>query len=277
MDLDRYLTVSAQIKTDDLDWDLAARVGLTDDEVFILTYFSDIEGQTIFYLRDLLRGDAAMQPEVIGFLSMWNYEEYFHGRALARLLEVCGHSLAKERIAAVRKSSTIQETIEANLIAFGATLFPRDFPGIPMSWGASQEITTLRGYELLGERTKNPILKELCERIALQERRHYAWYFNSAREILQRSSWARKITRFALNSFWSPVGVGVKSEMEMLRLIHLFFPGDIGMQLAIDIDQKLGELPGLENISLMRQYATKAAAAFGSGATGAPPQIAAAA
>jgi rubrerythrin len=276
MDLDRYLNASEQIRTDDLDWALAAKVGLTPDEVFILTYFSDIEGQTIFYLRDLLRGEAAMQPEVIGFLSMWNYEEYFHGRALAKLLDVCGHSLEKQRIAAVRKSAKLQEIVEANLIAFGATIFPRDFPGIPMSWGASQEITTLRGYELLGARTKNPILAELCERIALQERRHYAWYFNSAREILTRSAWARKITRFAMDAFWSPVGVGVKSEMEMLRLIHLFFPGEEGMKLAVDIDQKLGQLPGLENISLMRQYATKAAAAFGPGA-GAPPQIAAAA
>ena len=129
MDLDRYLTVSAQIKTDDLDWDLAARVGLTDDEVFILTYFSDIETQTIMYMRDLLHLPTALELEVTAFLSMWNYEEYFHGRALAKLLEVCGHSLAKERIAAVRKSSTIQETIEANLIDLYGKLgydYPRD-------------------------------------------------------------------------------------------------------------------------------------------------------
>jgi rubrerythrin len=263
MELDRYLNSSEKIDTSDLDWGLAARVGLSDDEVFILTYFSDIEGQTIFYLRDLLRGQAAIQPEVIGFLSMWNYEEYFHGRALAKLLEACGHSLDRTRVAEVRKGSRISEAVEANLIAFGATLFPRDFPGIPMSWGASQEITTLRGYELLGSRTRNPVLRQLCERIALQERRHYAWYFNSAREILSRSAWSRRITRFALEAFWSPVGVGVKSEAEMLRLIHLFFPGQEGRRLAEDIDGKLGELPGLEGISLMRTYAARAAEMFG--------------
>ena len=142
-----------------------------------------------------------------------------------------------------------------------------------MAWGASQEITTLRGYELLGERTQNPILKTLCERIALQERRHFAWYMNSAREILSRSAWSRKITRFALDSFWSPVGVGVKSEFEMLRLIHLFFPGESGRALAKDIDARVGQLPGLEGISLMRRFAEKAAQAFGPDAPAARAEL----
>ncbi|MHB1846518.1 MAG: ferritin family protein [Deltaproteobacteria bacterium] len=263
MEIDRYLSASAKIETDDLDWKVAREAGLSEDEVFILTYFADIEGQTVFYLRDLLRGDIALQPEAIGFLSMWNYEEYFHGRALSKLLDVCGHGLANDRTAQVRKTSRIQEVIEANLIAFGATLFPKDFPGITLSWGASQEITTLRGYELLGKRTKNPILRTLCERIALQERRHFAWYFNNASEVLGRSAWARKITRFAMDSFWSPVGVGVKSPDEMLRLIHLFFPGEGGKAMAAEIDERVGELPGLQGISLMRSFAAKAATRFG--------------
>ncbi|MHB8421033.1 MAG: acyl-ACP desaturase [Myxococcales bacterium] len=263
MELDKYLDASAQVDTTDLDWELAAKVGLTEDEVFIVTYASDIESQTIFYMRDVLRGQTAMDGGAIGFLSMWNYEEYFHGRALAKLLDACGRPLQQARVADVRKTSRFTEAMEANLIALGAALFPRDFPGIPMCWGASQELTTLRTYELLGSRTRNPVLSTLCERIALQERRHYAWYFNSAREVLSRSAWSRRITRFALETFWSPVGVGVKTEAEMLRLIHLFFPGEAGRQLACEIDGKLGQLPGLEDISLMRKWAARAAEQYG--------------
>ena len=50
-----------KVQVDDLDWDLAAKHGLTDDEAFIITYFADIEGQTIVYLRDFLHTRAALE------------------------------------------------------------------------------------------------------------------------------------------------------------------------------------------------------------------------
>ena len=68
MELDRILKHSQQIVVDDLDWELAARAGLTASERRVLTYFADIEAQTIVYLRDLLRTEAALEPEVMGFL-----------------------------------------------------------------------------------------------------------------------------------------------------------------------------------------------------------------
>src|SRR5690349_15021657 len=110
---DRYLDISEQLDTTDIDWKIASTAGLSEDEKFVLTYFSDIESQTIVYLRDLLKTDAALEPDVIGFLSMWNYEEYFHGRALARLLKECGAPLDERRIESVRQSAKLTERIEA--------------------------------------------------------------------------------------------------------------------------------------------------------------------
>jgi len=258
MQIEKFLSHSAKIETADLDWADAKRVGLSPDEVFILTYFSDIEGQTILYLRDLLHTEAVSEPDTIAFLSMWNYEEYFHGEALARLLAECGHPLESDRIAQVRKKAKFRERLEA----FGATLiskiFRRQFPAVFTSWGALNEITTLRGYEQLGAQTQNPVLKTLCERIAKQERRHIAWYFNSARERLEAAPSTQRLVRMLLKKFWSPVGAGVKSSEEVARLVQLLFGEAKGKKIAQGIDEILQSLPGLQDLALMSRYMDQA-------------------
>lgn len=257
VDIDRYLAHSARIQTDDLDWSEARESGLSGDESFILTYFSDIEGQTIFYLRDLLNTKVSKDTEATAFLTMWNYEEFFHGWALSHLLKECGTPLAKNRNAQVRMTSRISEAV---LDFFGrvvSRILPDSFLALYMSWGAVNELTTLRGYERLRDGTENPVLKTLAERIAKQERRHFAWYFNSARERLLKSAWSRTFTRFMLRFFWTPVGVGVKEEKEAVRLIQALFPGKYSNEMGEDVDGRIGALPGLEDISLMRRFLQK--------------------
>jgi len=250
----RYLAISSKIDTQDIDWKLAKKHGLTDDEVFILTYFADIEGQTIVYLRDFLHTKAALEPDVIAFLTMWNYEEFFHGKELTRLLEECGHGLERSRISLVRKKAGISERLEAAAANILSRIFYDEFPAVYTSWGAVQEITTLRGYEELEKQTTNPVLKILCERIAKQERRHFAWYFNSARDRLNASKKSRWLTRKLLSNFWTPVGAGVKPREEVIRLMGLLFPGQLADEIGKDIDSKIGTLPGLNGIKLMSHY-----------------------
>ena len=211
MDLNKFLDHSGKIQTDDIDWDLGKKSGLTEDEVFVLTYFSDIESQTIIYMRDLLHTTAIQDPDTIGFLSMWNYEEYFHGQVLGRLLAVCGKSLGEQRISEVRRQASFSERLNAMGGSLLSRIFSREFPALYMIWGAINELTTLRGYESIYDKTTNPILKILCERIAKQERKHYAWYYNSAQGRLAGSSVGQKLTHRVLAHFWSPVGVGVKT------------------------------------------------------------------
>jgi rubrerythrin len=252
--LDRFIAHSGKIETDDLDWAEAARIGLSDDDLFTLTYFSDIESQTFRYLRTLMSMEVALQPEVSAFLTTWNYEEFFHGRALAHLLEVCGHPIAETRVADLSGLARINEWIEKIVGPIANFVFSKHFPAVYMSFGAVQEMTTLRGYESIMARTTNPILHTLCERIAKQERRHFAWYFNSAKARLENSPFAQKLTRFLLNLNWVPVGAGVKTDAEVARLFGILFPGSWGSDTCREIDQKLGTLPGLDGISLMRTY-----------------------
>ena len=257
LETDRYLNISQKVSTEDIDWADARRVGASEDEKFILTYFSDIEGQTFNYMRDLMTTKAALEQEFIGFLTMWNYEEYFHGRVLAQFLKECGCDLGKDRIASVRRSASFSEILENVAAKVLSWIYRDEFPAVHAAWGAVQEITTLKGYEELASTTPNPVLKTLCERIAKQERRHFAWYFNSARERLERSPRAQKLTRFLLSRFWSPVGAGVKPDSEVVRLIQTLFQGSRCSKMATEIDAKIGSLPGLTGISLMRAYLEK--------------------
>ncbi len=252
--IDKYLAHSCKLKVDDLNWAEARQVGLSEEEQFVLTYFADIEGQTIFYLRDLLNTRAAENPEVTAFLTMWNYEEFFHGWTLTKLLGVCGIPLSPGRIAEVRRSSSAKE----RLLAFGgklaARILPDDFTALYMVWGAINELTTLRGYEAVERRTRNPVLKEISARIAKQERRHFAWYFNSARERLVSGGKRQRRVRWGLVNFWTPVGQGVKPEGEFRRVAASLFSDPEGPEILKRIDETIATLPGLEGLNLMERY-----------------------
>jgi hypothetical protein len=256
--MERIFATSGRVHTDDLDWRAAGRAGLADGEVLALTYFADIEGQTVYYLRDLLGSRLARDPDVLGFLTIWSYEEHFHGEALERLLDACGRPRDAGRCPAIRRRARLAERLEAVATSLGARLFPRAFPAVYMAWGAAQELTTLRGYEALEARTGNPVLAELCRRIARQERRHFAWYYHSARLCLERSSAARRLTRLALARFWAPVGAAVKGPDEAARLLGVLFP-DGGLGVGAELDRRIGALPGLAGVRMLGPFVERAA------------------
>ncbi len=259
-DIERYISVSAKVDTSDIDWNQAREAGLTDDEKFVLTYFSDVESQTIRYMKMLLQMKIAFTPSVSAFLTTWSYEEFFHGYELSRLMTACGSPLEENRVEKVTRKARFNEMLEAALAPLMSRIFSNQFPAVYLSFGAIQEITTLRGYERLREYTGNPVLEILCDRIAKQERRHFAWYFNHARELLQKSKGARILARKLLEFNWVPVGAGIKSPAEVKRLFITLFPSPSAREIVREIDSKMGTLPGLEGIRLMEPYFEKVGA-----------------
>lgn len=258
-DIHRHIRVSKKIEFADLDWGLAADIGLTPNEINTLTYFADIEGQTVFYLRELLNTKPARDPDTLAFLTMWNYEEYFHSYAIAKLLDVCGAPLGGDRVAEVRTSATFAAKAEEFVQTMISKVFPKTFVALWMAWGASQELLTLRGYEHLSKRTANPVLRALCDRIAKQERRHFAYYFNGARERLEQSRFSQRFVRFLFDKFWTPVGGGVKSEDQIAEMICNLFTGDDLLATMANVDAKLGQLPGMHGFDVATSYANRIA------------------
>ena len=68
-----------------------------------LRYMHDVENHTVCYLRDVLVTRAHRDPEVTSFLTLWNYEEFWHGEAIARILAAHDEPAGTGRIAALRQ------------------------------------------------------------------------------------------------------------------------------------------------------------------------------
>jgi hypothetical protein len=117
--------------------------------------------------------------------------------------------------------------------------------------GAINELSTLTGYGALIRRSGHPVLKDLLSRIIKDERRHYAFYFNTAKEWLSGNQGAQKLDRWMMDRVWVPVGQGVKKQEEVDALAIYLFDDEQGEAELLDLDAKIGKLPGLSGIRLM--------------------------
>jgi rubrerythrin len=258
-DIAQHIAVSQKIKFEDLDWETARAVGLTKQEVESLTYFADIESQTVYYFLEVSKQKVARDPELLAFLTMWNYEEYFHSYALTRLLTECGVPVesATERALKIRAGARFKAKFEDFGQTVVAKLTPKTFVALWMFWGALQECLTTQAYEELAKSTRNPVLAELCRRIAKQERRHFAYYFGQAKQKLEHQTWAQKFTRWAANKFYAPVGGGVKTDEDGARLVAQLFPGDKIFEVMSYIEKRMAQLPGMEGLDCCTQWAAR--------------------
>ena len=163
----------------------------------------DIESHTVIYMKELLSTSVAEDPSITAFLSCWVYEEFFHSQVLKRFLESQGLTIDDARFTELRMAQGVaphRREDRRNGVASDAA-----FPAVHMTWGAINELSTLTGYHALIERTRHPMLTTVMSRIIKDERRHFSFYFNQARRMLQDPA-ARRITSFLVRHFWTPVG-----------------------------------------------------------------------
>lgn len=86
-DIDKYAKNSTGVQWSDLDFDEFERNPLPEGTLRTLRYMCDIEYHTVCYMRDLLTTPSHNEPAVGTFMTMWNREEFWHGEALAAVLE----------------------------------------------------------------------------------------------------------------------------------------------------------------------------------------------
>jgi hypothetical protein len=260
-DIDAYRRNTMPVEYEDLDYGAFRTRPLSAGALRCLRYMCDIESHTVCYLRDLLVTPSHADPEVTTFLTMWAFEEYWHGEALAKVLAAHDIATGDEHIRAVRtrlgwrdRLSPVHQSILANLV--GA-----DFIAVHMTFGAINEWSTHAGYARLAALENHPVLTELLTRIMRQETQHVAFYTTQARARLHRSVKARRLTRFALRTFWSPVGSSVMPEAETRHLLGYLLGGEAGGRILAKLDQRVDKLPGLAGLQLM----TRAMARYGGG------------
>ena len=257
-DLERYLDNSQKVETRDVDFSRVRDYPVTKEEIRCLEYMMDVEAHTVMYFKNLLRTCAVRDPEVVAFMSCWAYEEFFHGRAIRQFLQAAGVAIDASRADHIRRHRSLRERIEES----GAALIchvVRDFQAVYLAWGAIQELSALEAYSILANRTQNPILRELLQRIVKDERRHFSFYFNKARPHLQ-SRPAQILTGAILRRFWTPVGDGVKDDAEVRWTMQFIFGDEEGLEIARRIDVCISRLPGLHWFNLLTEMRDAAVA-----------------
>jgi hypothetical protein len=256
--IERYKEESKKLDTAGVAWDTVTEHGLSKGDLFCLHYMMDIENHVPLYLSHLLVTRACMDPILTAFLACWNYEELWHGENIGKFLNLYGIEFdTQDRIANVRANLGLQNSVSILSTMAGSWLL-KDFSAVYLSIGAINELTTLTGYGALIRKSGHPVLKDLLGRIIKDERRHFAFYFNSAKEWLSGNEKAQRVDRWMLDRVWVPVGKGVKTQEEVDALAVYLFDDEQGEEELLEIDAKIGKLPGLEGIKLMSKALYKA-------------------
>jgi hypothetical protein len=252
-DIEGYKNGAAAVAYADLDYNTFIDRPLSEGALRCLRYMSDIESHTVCYLRDLLVTPSHADPTVTTFLTMWAFEEFWHGEALAKVLEMHGITTDDAHIRGVRERLGWSDRLAPLWQIIAASLAGVDYVAVHMSWGAINEWSTQAAYSRLAARENHPVLTELLTRIVRQETRHVAFYASQARERLARSAKARRITRFALRKFWTPVGSGIMPADDTRYVMRFLMGGSVGAKLIEQIDEKIDRLPGLGGLDLVRR------------------------
>jgi hypothetical protein len=254
-DIDAYQNTAGRVRDDDIDYDEFVRQPLSPDALRCLRYMADIESHTVCYLRDLLVTPSHIDPAVTTFLTMWVFEEHWHGEVLAKVLAAHGIATGGGHIAAVRRRLGWRDRIAPIGQALIANLVGTDYVAVHMTWGAINEWSAYAGYARLAALERHPVLSTLLSRIIRQEARHAAFYASQARERLERSAKAQRLTRFALRHFWEPVGSGVAARSETRHMLHFLLGDTVGRRALRQIDERIHRLPGLSDLNLVRRAA----------------------
>lgn len=234
------------------DWRAAAATRLTDAEVFELTYAAHVEWATEGTFATL---DISREPTVKRFLRIWLDQEVAHGELLARMVALSGaptaplHTSRGQRFRAARG---------AFLNRISHRLVGDDFFGVHMAWGAVNELTTLRFYAVVRDRTAHPVLHTLLGDVMAQEALHYSFYRDVAIARLRDNPRGQRLVRWVLSHLWSPVGSGLRSRPDVDRVMRDLFvdrPDEVER-----VDAALDRIPGLAGLDLVRRTVAEAAA-----------------
>lgn len=252
-DIDRYARESTAVTWEDLDYEVFRDNPLPTDTLRTLRYMCEVEFHTVCYLRDMLVSPSRKDPQVGTFMTTWNWEEIWHGEALAHVLALHGITVAFDEVKAKRvklgwrdRLSPVKQSLLSNIVG-------TDFVAVHMLWGSINERSTAAGYKRLAALEDNPVLTTLLRRIAAQEAKHIAFYTTQARARLQDNPRAQKLARLALRTAWQPVGSGVSPEAEVDHVLRHLFSGPDGRKEIEAVDRHVAKLPGMEGLTLVAE------------------------
>ncbi|WP_423919534.1 ferritin-like domain-containing protein [Frigoribacterium sp. 2-23] len=252
-DIDKYAASSERVTWDDLDLEHFKKNPLSPESLRTLRYMADVEYHTVCYTRDLLTTPSHKEGDVSSFMTMWNREEFWHGEALAAILDVHGIKVDYDQLRANRLKLGWRDRLDPVKQGLLGKIVGSDFVAVHMSWGAANEYSAVTAYRRMAELEKDPVLAELLRRIAQQETRHVAFYVSQARERLLKSKRAQKLTRLLLSKVWAPVGSSIMEVDDVKFVFNQIMSGEAGRKAAAQLDQNISKLPGMQGLTIFQK------------------------
>ena len=249
--IDRFTRTSHAVQWQDLDFTTFVDDPLSADSLRTVRYMCEVEYHTVCYLRDQLVTPSRRSADVGAFMTMWNREEFWHGEALAHVLDLHGISVTYDYLKAKRIKLGWRERLTPLKQSVMGNVLGQDFIAVHMIWGAVNEWSAAAAYRRLAAMENHPGLAELLQRIAAQESRHVAFYATQARSRLAGSDKARAFARLALQKAWGPVGSSIMDDDEVQHVMSHLFNGPDGRKEIDAIDTHIAKLPGMEGLTIV--------------------------
>jgi rubrerythrin len=238
--------------TDSIQWGDVKNHPLNPAFIPILFYMRDVESYTDIYHRELQRTPTGKDPVIKRFMERWVAEEADHGDLLNRFLGEAGIRTEERWQQKAKAAIPLRYTLENYITSSITNVFGRYFSGTHMVWGALNELMTLQGYRRLWQAADHPVLESLLRTIAREESAHARFYWSIARLRLQNSKLSRRLARFVIKRFWSPVGQGTKAKSETDYVIATLFSGQRGVSFFDrNVSRRIKQLPGLRDLKTM--------------------------
>lgn len=243
---------------DNIDWKAVKNHPLDKKLIPVLLYMRDVEVLTDMYYDELRRTPTGKDPIISKFMERWGLEEITHAELLNRFLNEAGVETGEDWKEEVRRNVSTFYKANTYLLTMLTNLVGKKFTATHMTFGAIHEMSTAQGYRRLIGLADNPVLTKILTGIMREESAHMKFYWSVARLELKQSPFARKVARFVVNKFWTPVGQGAKTKKQTDYTIGTLFGGTDGLEwIDKTITQRVRQLPGLETWSKLNETVTK--------------------
>lgn len=243
----------------DIRWEDVKKYPLDVRFVPVLMYMRDIEVLTDMYYQELRRTPTGKDPIISKFMERWSVEEITHGELINRFLNEAGIETDDRWQAQVRRAVSKFYSVNTYFLTTLTNLIGKKFTATHMTFGAIHEMSTGQAYRRLIKLADHPVLTEILTGIMREESAHTQFYWSVARLELERSEFARKIARFVVDKFWTPVGQGAKSERQAGYMIETLFGGSEGLEwIDKTVTRRVRRLPGFETLSKINETIAKA-------------------
>ena len=231
-------------------WNDVKKYPLDKKFIPVLLYMRDVETLTDVYYAELRRTPTGKDPIISKFMERWGLEELTHGELINRFLNEAGVETDEKWQTQVKNDITTTYTVTNYLITTLTNLVGKRFTATHMAFGAIHEMSTTQGYRRLAQLANHPVLNEILSGIIREESAHTNFYRSVARLELEKSPISRKLSRFLVKHFYTPVGSGAKSQEESDYTIATLFGGEEGLAwIDKNVTQRIQTLPGFDGLT----------------------------